>query len=131
MSKITKKRILVVDDSPVVLAQLSDLLCDYEVITAESGVAAIEILEEPVRDRVCFSNLFDLIITDLVMPTTSGLDLAQYVKKRNRANKYTPVILLTSGKISKEEARSSGCVDCFPKLEVDRLLATVRILMSY
>lgn len=131
MSETNRKRILVVDDSPVVLAQLSDDFADdYEVTTAESGEDAVEILENPVRGGICFSNEFDLVITDLVMPGMDGFELAQYVRKRNRANKYTPVIMLTTEKISKEDARRSGCVAYFSKADKKRLIGMVRILLS-
>ncbi|MBE0576477.1 MAG: response regulator [Desulfuromonadales bacterium] len=125
------KRILVVDDSPVVLAQLSDSFAeDYVIVTAESGEVAVEILEDPVRDETCFSNQFDLIITDLKMPGMSGFDLADYVRERNKANKFTPVIMLTTERINKEEARKHGCVAYFSKADKKRLVSMVRILMS-
>lgn len=127
-----RKRILLVDDSPVVLTQLSDEFAeDYDVITAESGEEAVEILEDPIRGDVCFSNQFDLIITDLLMPGMSGLDLADYVRKRNRVNSYTPVILLTSEKISKDEARRHGCSAYFSKADKKRLIAMATILLSF
>ena len=127
-----KKRILIVDDSPVVLAQLSDDFAeDYDIITAESGEEAVEILEDPIRGGVCFSNQFDLIITDLLMPGMSGFDLADYVRKRNKANKFTPVILLTTEKISKEEARKCGCSAYFSKTDKQRLVAMANILLSF
>ena len=126
-----KKRILIVDDSPLVLAQLSDDFAEeYDVVTAESGEEAVEILEDPVRGDVCFSNQFDLIITDLMMPGISGFDLADYVRKRNKANKYTPVIMLTTEKVSKEEARKHGCAACFSKADKQRLISMARILLS-
>ena len=132
MSKNKKKRILIVDDSPVVLAQLSDDFAeDYDVVTAESGEEAIETLEDPVRGDVCFSNQFDLIITDLMMPGMSGFDLADYVRKRNKANKFTPVILLTTKKVSKEEARKHGCAAYFSKADKQRLVSMVSILLSF
>lgn len=127
-----RKRILLVDDSPVVLTQLSDDFAeDYDVITAESGEEAVEILEDPIRGDVCFSNQFDLIITDLLMPGMSGLDLADYVRKRNRVNSYTPVILLTTEKISKDEARRHGCSAYFSKADKKRLIAMATILLSF
>ena len=125
------KRILIVDDSPTVLAQLSDdFASEYEVVTALSGAQAIEILEDPVRDAICFSNLFDLIITDLNMPEMDGFEFSAYVRKKNRQNRYTPVVMLTSEKITKEEARHHGCVAYISKADKPRLLAMVRILLS-
>lgn len=127
-----KKRILIVDDSPVVLAQLSDDFAeDYDVITAESGEEAVAILEEPIRGDICFSNQFDLIITDLKMPGMSGFDLADYVRKRNRANKFTPVILLSTEKVSKEDARKHGCAAYFSKTDKKRLISMATILLSF
>ena len=127
----SKKRILIVDDSPVVLAQLSDAFSDgYDVVVAESGEEAIAILGDPIRDGICFSNQFDLIITDLMMPGMSGFDLADYVRKRNKTNKFTPVILLTTEKIGKEDARKHGCAAYFPKADKKRLIAMAIILLS-
>ena len=132
MPPYQKKRIMVVDDSPVVLAQLSDSFADeYDVITAESGEMAVEILEDPVRGGVCFSNQFDLIITDLIMPGMSGFDLAGYVRKRNKLNKFTPVILLTTEKVSKHEARRRGCAAYVSKADKQRLISMTRTLLSF
>ncbi len=132
MQSSNKKRILIVDDSPVVLAQLSDDFSeDYDVVTADSGEEAVEILEDPVRGGVCFSNQFDLIITDLMMPGMSGFDLAQYVRKRNKVDKFTPLILLTTEKISKDEARKYGCAAYFSKTDKQRLISMAIILLSF
>lgn len=125
------KRILIVDDSPTVLAQLTgDFENEYEVVTALSGAKAIEILEEPVRDGICFSNLFDLVITDLNMPEMDGFEFAAYVREKNRQNRFTPVIMLTSEKITKEEARRHGCAAYISKADKPRLLGMVRILLA-
>jgi CheY-like chemotaxis protein len=126
------KRVLIVDDSPVVLAQLvDDFSTEFEVVTAASAEEAVEILGDPVRDDVCFSNEFDLVITDLLMPGMSGFDLADYVRHHNKANRFTPLILLTTAKISKEEARSHGCIAYFSKADKKRLLSMTRILLSF
>jgi len=125
------RRILIVDDSPVVLAQLSDEFSgEFAVVTAESGESAVEILEDPMRDGVCFSNIFDLIITDLNMPGMNGFELSAYVRKRNRVNKFTPVIMLTSEKITKEEARAHGCAAYISKADKQRLISMVRIILT-
>ena len=125
------KRILIIDDSPLVLAQLSDDFADeFDVVTAESGEEAVEILEDPVRDGICFSNIFDLIITDLKMPGISGFEVADYVKRKNRINRYTPVIMLTSEAITKEDARKHGCVAYISKADKQRVLSMTRILLT-
>lgn len=131
MSSGNKKRILTVDDSPVVLAQLTaDFDVEYNVVTAESGEEAIDILEDPIRGDVCFGNQFDLIITDLIMPGISGFELADYIRKKNKHNKFTPVILLTTEKLSREEAREHGCAAYFSKADKKRMLAMAKILLS-
>jgi len=125
------KRILIVDDTPLLLQQLrDDLESEYDVVTALSGEEAVEILENPVHEGVCFSNSFDMIITDLEMPGMSGFDLADYVKQKNQVNRFTPVILLSSHKVSKEEARSHGCIAYVSKADKQRLISMVRILLS-
>ena len=127
-----KERILIVDNSPVVLAQLSDDFSeDYDVVAAESGEDAVEMLEDPVRGDVCFSNQFDLIITALMMPGMSGFDSAEYARKRNKVKKFTPVILLTTEKVSKEEARKHDCAAYSPKADKQRLIFMAIILLSF
>ena len=126
-----KKRILLVDDSPTVLASLEKEFSEKcDVITAKSGEDAIEILEDPVRDDVIFSNQFDLVITDLNMPGISGLELSQFVRKKSRANRFIPVILLTTERISKEEIRKYGCSAYFSKADKQRLVSMVKVLLS-
>ena len=113
------------------MAQLKDdLNPDFEVVTAESGEEAVEWLLDPIKNGICFGNQFDLIVTDLLMPGMSGYDLADFVRKRNRANKHTPVILLTTEKVDKQEARKHGCAAYFSKTDKLRLLGMVKLLMS-
>ena len=83
------RRALVVDDQPnirrVVRAYL-ETVQKCEVTEAENGVDAIKkLLESPV----------DLIITDLVMPEMTGLELLGYVR-RHESFRHIPVIMLTS-----------------------------------
>ena len=126
-----KKRILLVDDSPTVLAHLkNEFLEKCDVVTAKSGEEAIEILNDPVREDVVFSNQFDLVITDLNMPGISGLEVSQYIRKENRVNRFTPVILLTTEKISKEKVRKYGCSAYFSKADKQRLVSMVKVLLS-
>lgn len=79
-----RARVLVVDDKVSVLAVLASMLRDvYEVTTASDPIAAMSLLT-PGR--------FDLVLTDVCMPTASGFDLLAAVK-RNAAD--TTVVLMT------------------------------------
>jgi CheY-like chemotaxis protein len=68
-------RILVVDDVRLVLASLRRLLerAGFQVATAESGAAALALLEkEPV----------DLVVADFMMPGMNGIELLRVVAQR-------------------------------------------------
>jgi signal transduction histidine kinase len=66
--------ILVVEDEPAVLEITARILrrSEYSVLTAPSGAEALKLA----ADRE-----FDLLLTDLVMPEMSGLELAERVKQ--------------------------------------------------
>lgn len=57
---------------------------DFEVVTAENGKSAITILEH---------NPVDVIITDLLMPSMTGLALIREMKKRKSS---IPIIIITA-----------------------------------
>ena len=69
-----RRRVMVVDDDPAILAMLLKVLAheNYDVVSANSGPEALEKLTEPV----------DLLITDYVMPIINGRQLAEQVRKR-------------------------------------------------
>ena len=123
-----KKRVLVVDDSPFFLKILSDLLAEgFVVETADSGEAALVLLKS---SEAKGSSSFDLVITDLEMPGLSGYEVAQFVKGRNRQNKFLPVIMLTEKEITKEEAREYGCATYIPKSNLKKLVSMAKILFA-
>jgi CheY-like chemotaxis protein/anti-sigma regulatory factor (Ser/Thr protein kinase) len=65
-------RILVVDDEPAIRSIVTRVLeRDHEVVTAASGDAAREILENDPR--------FDVVICDLMMPGMTGMDLHEWL----------------------------------------------------
>ncbi|MGW8312519.1 MAG: response regulator [Desulfuromonadales bacterium] len=82
------KKILIVDDSPSVLAILEDMLDDlgYEVVTASNGKQACQQLE---------TTQFNLIITDLAMPVMDGIAFAETAKKMPNC-KFVPIVMLSS-----------------------------------
>jgi CheY-like chemotaxis protein len=82
------KKIMIVDDSPSVLAILDDMLValGYEVTTADNGQQGCELLE---------NNRYDLIITDLTMPVMDGITFVQTAKQMPNC-KFVPIVMLSS-----------------------------------
>ncbi|HEY0840606.1 MAG TPA: sigma-54 dependent transcriptional regulator [Vulgatibacter sp.] len=99
---MTGYRILAVDDDPEALAAVVDLLRrdGYEVDTAQSAEDA---------ERRIGSSIYDLVITDLVMPGRSGIDLTRTVRERlprasvivvtGHANLQTAIAALKAGAV--------------------------------
>ena len=88
-----RKSILVIDDEPMVVAALRDLLEDegYEVVTATSGPEGLEVFSESDPD---------LVITDMRMPEVTGVEVLKAIR---RENSELPVIVLSAA-ASKEAA---------------------------
>ena len=85
-----------IDDNQEIIDLLADALQDYHLITAHNGDEGLERLkdEQP-----------DLIITDLMMPGTDGLDFIQQVKQ-DRHTVHIPLIILSAK--SAEDERIKG-----------------------
>lgn len=82
-------RLLVVDDDPILLKSLRDILetDGHVVTTASEGQAGIDAFR-----AACDGQAFDAVVTDLGMPYVDGRRVAEAVKA---ASPSTPVILLT------------------------------------
>lgn len=84
----TTPRILIVDDYPalVTITRHKLLKQGYEVLTAQNGLDAWEIIQDEYPD---------LVITDVEMPVMDGYELCQKIKSDIKFRKI-PVILVTS-----------------------------------
>jgi DNA-binding response OmpR family regulator len=80
-------RLLIIDDDEPVLANLCYFLRDkkYDVTSASDGLEGLKLFENDQQG-------FDLFITDIVMPKTSGMSLISIIKKKFPD---TPVIAIT------------------------------------
>lgn len=114
-------RILVVDDDEEIRTAITKLLQKdgYSVTTQADALGAVRCLarsEEP----------FDLVITDVVMPGLSGMELLRLLKAESSDQ---PVIIITAfgDGFDYTKARSKGAFEylCKP-LENDVLLSVVR-----
>ncbi len=90
--------ILIVDDNPDLRNYVSTVLerAGYQVTTARNGAEGMELTTATAPH---------LIVTDLMMPVASGLELIRYVR-HDDAIKGTPIILLTAK--ADEDTRIEG-----------------------
>ena len=113
-----KAHLLLIDDDPNTLASLSRAfrLAGHEATVCDNAARALELLR---------TEAFDLILSDVVMPGKSGLELLEDLKKTGLK---TPIVLI-SGQANIEmavKATKLGALDFLEKpLSTDKLLLTV------
>lgn len=82
----SRKCILAVDDTAIVLTRIADTLDnDYRVVTVNSGVRALRYLEQESPD---------LILLDIEMPQKNGIETLREIRMMEN-RKDIPVIMLT------------------------------------
>jgi two-component system chemotaxis sensor kinase CheA len=93
-----RRRILVVDDSPLTRELISNLLeaVGYDTVMAGDGAEALELMD---------AHPLDLVVTDLEMPGVDGLELTRRLKGHPSHSRLPVVILTTRGG---EEDRRRG-----------------------
>lgn len=120
-----KSRILVVDDEPKNVKLLDAHLTPrgYEVITAENGMQALELIE---REKP------DLVLLDVMMPKMDGLEVLKKIRT-DEATKLLPVILITALQETKDRVKGieAGCDDFISKpFDKNEVLARVATLLK-
>jgi CheY-like chemotaxis protein len=93
----TTKRILAIDDHEVILDLVSAMgqSMGFRVDTASSGEAGI---------KMCQTESYDIVLTDLAMPDLSGLEVAESV---HRMNPDIPIVLITGWDAKIDRSRLS------------------------
>jgi signal transduction histidine kinase/ActR/RegA family two-component response regulator len=91
-----KKRILIVDDDRPVAAAIAFELDTHDVVVAESGREALEILR---REKD-----FDLVLCDLMMPEISGMDVYESLRLTD-PSLLKRVVLMTGGAFTARAAQ--------------------------
>jgi DNA-binding response OmpR family regulator len=113
------KKILVVEDNKYEREGLAALLIseNYEVATVENGRFALEVLKD---------DEFDLVITDLMMPATDGL---QFLYKLRSSGSSVPVIVITGNENMQNmlSAYQLGAIDVIYKpFDFAELVETIK-----
>ena len=102
-----KKRIMIVDDEPLIGSSLEEALqkWNFDATLVTEGESAVEQFTR---------QSFDMVLTDVRMPTISGMEVLEKVKKASPA---TPVVMITAfGTIDQAvEAMKKGAYDYITK----------------
>ena len=115
-------RILVVDDD----ARLTQSVCTY---LNDSGYEAKGCLSAEAAYDAMYSNLYDLIISDIMMPGTDGFEFAKTVRG---LNKTIPILFMSARDDlpAKKKGFDLGIDDYMVKpIEFSELLMRVRALL--
>src|SRR5215831_9758556 len=120
-----RNRILIVEDNPVSLTLLKQLLKahTYEVLGTPEGLQALDLAcdEQP-----------DLILMDIRLPDISGLEVTRLLKQDDRT-KTIPIIVVTALASPEYERRGleSGCDAYIPKpITLGNLLRTIESFLK-
>ena len=101
-------QVLVVDDQEINRDALEAILEeDYEILTAENGQEALDVMRKHTAD-------LSLVLLDLMMPVMSGQEVLEVVRKDD-VLKEIPIIVLTAEKSAELEALQLGAADFITK----------------
>jgi len=118
-----KYNILIVDDNKETVAGLKSFLDEkYNTVGAYDGLEGIQIFEDD-------KEAIDLVITDLVMPSISGVALIEIIKKKYPE---TPIVAITGWghhpKALASEAKADVILD--KPFEMEELLQALEKIFS-
>ena len=114
--------ILVLEDD----AKLNQAVCTY---LNDSGFAAKGCLSANAAYDEMYNNLYDLIVSDIMMPEVDGFEFAETIR---RVNKTIPILFMSAKDDlpSKQKGFQLGIDDYMVKpIELDELLLRIRALL--
>ncbi len=121
----SKPRILCVDDEPSNMNILEAILVPrrYEVLLAESGTEALEIMR---KEKV------DIVLLDVIMQGMNGYDVCKHIKEDERCRNI-PVVMVTALSAKEERIKSieAGAEDFISKpFDHTELLTRIKMLLK-
>lgn len=125
LDKQEKKSILIIEDEPSIRFLLKDILKDtYNIYEASNGKKALEIVRKVIPN---------LIVSDVMMPDMSGLEVCNIIKSTPETCHIPFVILSARGTMEqKTEGYEAGADAYIPKpFQTEHLLVRIRKLLEY
>ncbi len=124
-------KVLVVEDEALIRDSIVLALIEegYEVIVAEDGRGALELLQETKLNSPQNYPQFDLIILDLMLPYLSGLDFCRVVRREGNS---VPILILSAKgtEMDRVVGLEVGADDYLPKpFGMRELIARCRALL--
>jgi len=120
---LSSKNVLIVDDDVRNLFALTTVFerFNINVITAESGQEAIQILNE--------NSKIDMVLMDIMMPEMDGYETTQRIRREHK-NSTLPIIAVTAKamKGDRQKCIEAGASDYITKpVKIDQLLSLMRL----
>ena len=117
------KKILVVDNHPVVLTFMTQLFEKegHQVMTAETGLDALDILSKFIPD---------VIFIDLIMPNIDGRKLCQIIRKIPKLKDVSLVILSAIAAEQKVDFTEFGANACIAKAPFNKMANHIHTVMD-
>lgn len=118
------RTILVVDNDPLILAFMTDLLSaeGYSVITAEDGLNALDVLK---------THIPDIIFVDLVMPLIDGKTLLRVMRHMDGLRDAYVVILSATVAEEPQDFVRMGADACIAKDSLDTLKRSILWVLDH
>lgn len=114
----TRRRVLVIDDEPLLGRSLRRMLSAHEVVLADDALAAL--------DRIDRGEPFDVVLCDLTMPGFDGMQVLEHLERAHRS--LLPRLVMMSGGTSpaiEHQLRRRGIPLLAKPFPRDELLRTV------
>jgi DNA-binding NtrC family response regulator len=121
---MASEKILLIDDSPEILDNLSECLASegYDITATSDGASGILMIEKI---------FYDIILTDMKMPDMDGMEVLKYVKEHSPES--ICIILTGYGTIKNAvEAIKTGAFDYLTKpVKMDEIVITLSRALEY
>ena len=117
------ERLLIIEDEDTLCESLKRVFIrdGYEVDSADSAEAAFKFLE----DRT-----YDLIITDIILPSISGIELLTKYRKKNPAQKVMVITAYASLTTAVDSIKAGACDFIIKPLMHDEMKKAVRTALD-